>query len=425
MTLPERIRRAVSVSGLLDDDELAARLHVVRQQINQTARRMEARGELVRYVGPAGKIVNALPSTGEATTRRPTPESPRPAPSRPGSGQILLVTCVKTKASSPRAAKDLYTSTLFKLERAHAERAGVPWFILSAEHGLVAPDEWLDPYERYLPDTPASYREAWGQWVAARLELLVGDLSDKVVEVHASEGYIASLRRPMQTRGATIVDPLHGLSHGQRLAWYGAQNGDAEVIVTPTSVYGLVTVLGDGQAARSPAELLASGAEGLRVPGLYSWWVDEPGAADLTRGLGHAVRPGLVYAGLAGATKWPSGKASSNTLWGRITGMHLGGNCRMSTLRLTFGSILASADGWDAIDEHALTEWMRVHMRVVPVPFADADALGRMEKSVLEELNPPLNLQDVPKNDLRRELSRLRAVYTPRRTTTGDVGDKG
>jgi hypothetical protein len=92
---------------------------------------------------------------------------------------IILVTCVKSKVTRPALAKDLYTSPLFKKQRAYAERAGVPWFILSAEHALVKPDEWLAPYERFLADTTPSYRSAWGAWVAARLELLAGPLQTR------------------------------------------------------------------------------------------------------------------------------------------------------------------------------------------------------------------------------------------------------
>jgi hypothetical protein len=157
---------------------------------------------------------------------------------------------------------------------------------------------------------------------------------------------------------------------------------------------------------------LAVGADGLRVPGLYSWWVDEAGAGDLAAGLGHRVESGLVYAGLAGATRWPSGQKSKNTLWTRITGMHLGGNHEMSTLRRTFGSILAEGRGWPRIDEDALTRWMGEHLRVVLVPYAGADGLGQMEKDVLERLDPPLNLMGMPKTELRAALTRLRSTYS-------------
>lgn len=50
----------------------------------------------------------------------------------------------------------------------------------------------------------------------------------------------------------------------------------------------------------SVEQFIATGGRSLQTPGLYGWWVDEPGAADLTKGLGHPVQPGLFYAGLAG-----------------------------------------------------------------------------------------------------------------------------
>lgn len=44
----------------LDDDEIAAALGVVRQQINQAARRLEASKKLIRVKGPSGKLVNVI-----------------------------------------------------------------------------------------------------------------------------------------------------------------------------------------------------------------------------------------------------------------------------------------------------------------------------------------------------------------------------
>lgn len=59
MTLAQRIVAALQVAAL-DDDQLAAQLGVVRQQINQTCRALEKRAVLSRGVGPSGKIVNSL-----------------------------------------------------------------------------------------------------------------------------------------------------------------------------------------------------------------------------------------------------------------------------------------------------------------------------------------------------------------------------
>ena len=199
MTVPERLLTAINVSGPLDDDELAQRLHVARQHINQAARRLERDGRLRRYVGPQGKIVNAITSSTPPSAAHHPQTCPTfrarvdwrcsgPAPRHVREDQ----------GAHPAAAKDLYISPLFRKQRAYAEALGVPWYILSAEHGLVAPDEWLAPYERYLPDTSQGYRRAWGEWVVARLELLAGDLGSRRVEVHASKEYVDAIRSPVE-----------------------------------------------------------------------------------------------------------------------------------------------------------------------------------------------------------------------------------
>jgi hypothetical protein len=77
--------------------------------------------------------------------------------------------------------------------------------------------------------------------------------------------------------------------------------------------------------ATAPAEFLATGGSQLKSPGFYSWCIDTTGAADLEAGLGQPGPQGLIYAGMAGATRSRSGRKSTNTLRGRIRGMHLGG----------------------------------------------------------------------------------------------------
>ena len=161
----------------------------------------------------------------------------------------------------------------------------------------------------------------------------------------------------------------------------------------------------------SVEELLDAGGAGLGGPGLYSWWVDQQGADDLSSGLGEAVAPGLIYAGLAGATRSRSGRRSSNTLWGRLKGMHLGARHELSTFRLSLGSVLASFHGSSGIDEEELTAWMHAHLRVVVVPVADADALDRLETGVLDALDPPLNLAKMSKSAIRDRLKELRRLH--------------
>jgi hypothetical protein len=319
---------------------------------------------------------------------------------------LLLVTCVKAKRSSPAAAKDLYVSPLFRKQRTYAERQSAPWFILSAEHGLVAPDDWLAPYERYLPDTPHSYRAAWGSWVAERLALLAGPLAGRSIEVHAGSTYVEAISGPLEAKGATLVLPLAGLGVGGRLAWYRTSDLEA-----PQPGGSLAERLADPTDAVSPGAFVTGGSEGLKMPGLYSWWVDEEGAADLSVGLGSPVRAGLIYAGLAGATRWPSGRRSTNTLWSRISGMHLGGRHEFSTFRRTLGAVLSHATGSSEIDEVALSEWMSKHLAVVTAPYPNADDLGRLEAQVLNALDPPLNIRGRPASPIRMRLTELRRPH--------------
>ena len=331
---------------------------------------------------------------------------------------LLLVACVKEKRPVPAAARDLYLSPLFRKERAYAERSGLPWFILSAEHGLVAPDEWLAPYERYLPDTPAAFRQAWGTWVVERLDLLAGPLRAQIIEIHAGSAYIDPLRGHLATKGVSIAEPLAGLTMGQRLAWYSQASTDLKVSDSAThsetshgSTDEFCRQLTHTDAALAPGEFRDRGAVELNVPGLYSWWVDAAGADDLTQGLGLPLPPGLIYAGLAGATRWPSGRRSSNTLWSRISGMHLGGRHEFSTFRRTLGSILAHARGEGMIDEAGLTAWMNEHLKVIAVPFDDADTLGHLEEDVLRKLDPPLNLKGMAESPIRSRLKELRKPH--------------
>src|SRR5688572_5913247 len=69
---------------------------------------------------------------------------------RHGALTVYLVACVKKKQHGPAAAKHLYVSVWFKNACHYAEASHCPWFIVSAKHGLLAPDEVLMSYEKTL-----------------------------------------------------------------------------------------------------------------------------------------------------------------------------------------------------------------------------------------------------------------------------------
>lgn len=381
-------------------------------------------GREVTFVRSSGGRVNAAEiGTVDAGARISVPSG-----EYVGSGdrsELLLVTCAKTKLAAPAAARDLYVSTLFKRQRAYAESRRIPWFILSAEHGLVSPGEWLAPYERYLPDTPVTYRAAWGDWVAERLDMLAGPLQGVVVEIHAGAAYIDAIAQRLTDKGAVVVNPLVGLALGERLEWYTRQSLDSsgpyagpERSQMHTATSWLVEMLIDESRAIALPDFLGTRGEGFRRPGLYSWWVNKAGAADLTEGLGVRIPHGLIYVGLAGATRWPSGKRSTSTLWSRITTMHLGGNHEFSTLRRSLGSILAHEAKSPTIDEAALSAWMNQHLRILATPYEDVDVLGGLEADVLRTIDPPLNLRGMKPSPARARLTELRRTHTANRSET-------
>lgn len=150
--------------------------------------------------------------------------------------------------------------------------------------------------------------------------------------------------------------------------------------------------------------------------GLYSWWVDERGALELSEGLGLPLPAGRVYVGQAGATLWPSGKKQEATLRDRISLMHLGTRISFSTLRLTFTACLRSKLSLRVVgakilapeSEANLTEWMKRHLQIAIHAYDDGDTLDEVEQEVLQVLNPPLNLKHMNTSDIRVRLRQLR-----------------
>ena len=70
MTLADRIVEVLqTVPAGLDDDELAHRLGVVRQAVNQACRKLAAGDRLRRGVGGTGKIINTLDRTWQPVER--------------------------------------------------------------------------------------------------------------------------------------------------------------------------------------------------------------------------------------------------------------------------------------------------------------------------------------------------------------------
>lgn len=137
----------------------------------------------------------------------------------PGGLTVYLVSCVKQKRARKYAARDLYVSALFCKARRYAEASGCPWYILSAEYGLVSPDQVVAPYERTLNTMAVADRRAWAERVAVQLATAVPDLA-RVVFL-AGERYREFLTPHLIRRGVAVLVPMKGLRFGKQLSWLG------------------------------------------------------------------------------------------------------------------------------------------------------------------------------------------------------------
>ena len=164
--------------------------------------------------------------------------------------------------------------------------------------------------------------------------------------------------------------------------------------------------LGDEESARPSAELLADEDAELGIAGLHAWWVDEKGAAELSRGLGPGltIPAGIVFIGESGGTRHSGKTASGNTLRGRIKEFAGG---KSGTLCTTLDAILHGALGPDSEVGTHLTQWMAAHLRVTTWATDDERQLEDIKNGVLGKHALPFDLQS-PDNEFKARISELR-----------------
>lgn len=175
---------------------------------------------------------------------------------------VAIIGCGATKLPGEHPARALYTGALFRAAVADVERRGVPWLVLSAQHGLVPPERVIASYDltieqrrqeecRWHPIESrrwplGSILQGWLAGVRGRLltHLWFGDpvtvpivgrtplgfLTRAVVEVHAGAGYVEALQTAVdESEGFPLAweTPLAGLGIGERLRWYAERRREA------------------------------------------------------------------------------------------------------------------------------------------------------------------------------------------------------
>jgi hypothetical protein len=104
--------------------------------------------------------------------------------------RVGLIGCGKEKLPHAAPASELYTGPFFKLSKQWISKPGRvdAWGILSAKHGLVLPDQEIEPYDLSL--NQLTYQECvkWGEGVHQQLEFQWG-VNDVIWLILAGSSY--------------------------------------------------------------------------------------------------------------------------------------------------------------------------------------------------------------------------------------------
>lgn len=215
------------------DMGLVSRMPAVCQALEAKLFEEDYRVRLIRRTGPKqGANVFFTFAVGAGAGGRGA-QSESSAPSPTGGGQrhdalsrtlaqetpttLYLVSCVAEKLDHPAEARLLYSSDWFTKARAYVEGHNAPWFILSAEHGLLAPDTVVAPYERTLNAMSAEARRLWARRVIEQMQACLPQASQIIVL--AGDRYREHLMEHLQSICADVRAPMKGLRIGEQLRW--------------------------------------------------------------------------------------------------------------------------------------------------------------------------------------------------------------
>ncbi len=147
------------------------------------------------------------------------------------SQRLVLLGSVSKMLLEASPAKDLYSSTLWDKRRRYAESTGMPWMILSAEHGLLQPQEVIKPYDRTLGDEKAAYQKAWSAKAAEAVIRECQRLGIEAVETHAAAVYLEKgFIEALGAAGIRVSWPLQGKQIGEQYFWYDSVAASPEVV---------------------------------------------------------------------------------------------------------------------------------------------------------------------------------------------------
>jgi hypothetical protein len=244
-----------------------------------------------------------------------------------------LISCSKSKGGHRDLARNMYVSPLYRKSVMVAEGWGISFSILSAKHGLLNPDDMIEPYDLTLKGASKQFKSDWAKKVDEQIRTSIE--RQKHLIVLAGDDYYTPLVEAGKDSPLNFLAPMRGISLGNRLVFLNhcmriRKRRDAIV-----RAYGMFAQLVDHMGLHPLRDILA---EELPKQGVYFFFDD----GEQTKFSN--VVPRLVRIGTHGVSA-----GSVATLRNRLR-THLGtragaGNHRASVFRLHVGRAIIERDG--------------------------------------------------------------------------------
>lgn len=153
--------------------------------------------------------------------RRAREDAHRAALEALGPQTVALISCGARKGAGPAPARELYTSTLFRKSRAFAEAYGDSWYVISALHGLLSPDQTVSPYNFKMSQLSQRQREAWANRVTDSIKYHVPYGSTIIIV--AGRLYRENLEWRLIRQGFDVLTPTRGQNIFQLMSYLTEQ----------------------------------------------------------------------------------------------------------------------------------------------------------------------------------------------------------
>jgi len=118
------------------------------------------------------------------------------------------------------------------------------WYILSAKHGLLNPNDEVNPYNLTLNKIGVDRRKEWANSIFIDLMKIVEPNSTFIFL--AGERYREFLIPQLEKAGYKTEVPMKGLSIGMQLSWLNSQIYKCETLKNLDRFYKLIGILTDG-----------------------------------------------------------------------------------------------------------------------------------------------------------------------------------